>query len=368
MRASWSCRTSALALATAFLGCSEDVGPIPAPPPPIAARAPAPIVARNDVTIPPDVVVTLPAGWTELPDRGGPRTFAPRGDDRDGVLQLSNIPDDDYDFIAQHEALAPFASAFGSRLTDWGTPKLAKDVPSTLGRAGMASFRGGAFPASVLWVVVAPGRAYMWTWLGPTADAPEVAIAQRIVATAVEPTRSPSADALAFVAALDRRSTARAPLAAGVEGNLAVLDGTFAAVATARTLVLHTRLYEDPASRLTITLALGETLRLRIERDPLAQASQPARLRAGKMWSLLGEQIAAPYQPLDLDAIVLETGLLHPRSPGRFTSPGAGTWVLLETQPDRMFIAFDVHDGTIELFPKKPREPNAAGVALFKAL
>lgn len=57
-----------------------------------------------------------------------------------------------------------------------------------MGRMGTASFTTDNFPAMLLVITMSSTSAYMWTWLGPSFDAPEVQEALRVVAEAREAT------------------------------------------------------------------------------------------------------------------------------------------------------------------------------------
>lgn len=112
-----------------------------------------------------------------------------------------------------------------------------------------------------------------------------------------------------------------------------------------------------------------ETVRIRIAGDAKAPSSHQARLRVAWLWRLLGEDVDVARQPATLDAIVLGTQLVKTRAPANFEQPGKGGWLLLKTiHPDELYLAIDLEAGRVELFPKTPQQPTAAGRALFRAL
>lgn len=223
-----------------------------------------------------------------------------------------------------------------------------------------------------------------------------------------KPAADPPATVAGFIERLGAMSLAQHELAKGTdperlmmatmldaEGKVSdqarpVLGGTFTLELSRGQLVLHGKLDSDPARVLTIQVASsapetahlvspsGEPVeelgtrgkvKLSIMRDPSSPPSQPARLRAASLWALIGENVNAPYAPAVLDTAVLGTKLVRSEIPALFGSPGKGSWVLLKTMsPDEMYVAFDASTGRVEVFPKTPNEPNAAGRAVFRAL
>jgi hypothetical protein len=171
-----------------------------------------------------------------------------------------------------------------------------------------------------------------------------------------------------------------------------VLSGRFTIVeVSGRKLVMQSRLDADPAQQLVVTVEVtGEVMdgrsndpvtgleshggeygkvKVTVERDAKAAASEAARLRVASLWDLIGEHIDVPYRPAIYDAAVLGAQLVKTPMPANFEMPGQGNWVLLKTaQPDELYLAFDVEAGLIEFFPKTPMEPTAAARALFRAL
>ncbi|MBA3539181.1 MAG: hypothetical protein H0T79_06105 [Deltaproteobacteria bacterium] len=169
-----------------------------------------------------------------------------------------------------------------------------------------------------------------------------------------------------------------------------VLSGRFAIAAPGdRQLLLQTRFDADPKQVVLVTLRMKgakdsarlvdpvtgketrledqETVSLEVSRSAAAAPSHPDRLRAAQLWSLIGEHIAAPYQPARFEAAVIGTQLV--KTSAYFWNPGKGSWVLLKTTtPDELYLAFDVETGIIEVFPKTPMQPTEAARALFKAL
>lgn len=97
--------------------------------------------------------------------------------------------------------------------------------------------------------------------------------------------------------------------------------------------------------------------------------SMTGRLLAAKLWSLVGENIHAPYQSADMEAVVLGTRLIRSTSPAMYTNPGKGSWILLRIYaPGEAFLAIDLESGQGEFFPKRPGETTEAGRTLFRAL
>jgi hypothetical protein len=131
------------------------------------------------------VDIDLPAGWVEVPNSGGPRTFQPRSDGTTGLLQVSRLPDSDVGFISNHPDLGSLAAhlgkGLGERGENWGESNGTKEGTCSSGRFGLAMFKNGKYPAMFIWVTVSSGFALLWTWLGPSPVADEVKQALRIV-------------------------------------------------------------------------------------------------------------------------------------------------------------------------------------------
>lgn len=132
-----------------------------------------------------ELKLRIPDGWVEHPNPGGPRELRPRPDGQTGLLQVSELAASDAPFVFGQPDLGAFAAAFGARLgaggQSWGTAAAHKAGPCALGKYGFAMFRGGEFPAMLLWVTASERRALLWTWLGPDPGAPEVGQALRVV-------------------------------------------------------------------------------------------------------------------------------------------------------------------------------------------
>ena len=93
-------------------------------------------------------------------------------------------------FVAGHADLGAFAVELGQRLggaeKTWGHAERGIESRCALGRLGMAVFAGGQFPAMILLVTLSPKAAYMWTYFGPSVEAPEVEQALGVVKAATE--------------------------------------------------------------------------------------------------------------------------------------------------------------------------------------
>lgn len=139
---------------------------------------------------PTDLVIALAAGWSEHPHPDGIRELRAAASDDRGVLQVSRFVPEHTAFVSGQPDLGAFAVELGHRLggaeKTWG--QAGKGMASTcaLGRLGMAVFAGGQFPAMILLVTVSPRAAYMWTYLGPSLDAPQVEQALGMVKAATE--------------------------------------------------------------------------------------------------------------------------------------------------------------------------------------
>ena len=120
--------------------------------------------------------ISLPDGWAEHDNPGGPREFRPANDQ--GVLQISRFPAAETGWIATQPDLSAVAAQLGRR-TGFPEDAATKNGTCNLGRYGFAMFRGGEFPAMFLWVTSGHAGAWMWTWLGadPTSAESQAAVA-----------------------------------------------------------------------------------------------------------------------------------------------------------------------------------------------
>lgn len=141
--------------------------------------------SSSEILVPDDLEVTLPPGWIEQPNPGGPKEYRATTDGSTGILQVSKLQPENYDFVARQKDLATFAIDLGRRLGEkglnWGTPAASKQGNCAMGRYGFATFTGGEFPAMYLWVTVSNDSAFMWTWLGPQPASPAVEQATKVV-------------------------------------------------------------------------------------------------------------------------------------------------------------------------------------------
>lgn len=119
---------------------------------------------------------TLPDGWKEHENPGGPREFRPASDQ--GVLQVSRFPPAEAGWIATQPDLSAVAADLGRR-TGFPADAATKNGNCNLGRYGFAMFKGGQFGAMFLWVTIGHTGAWMWTWLGadPTSVESQSAVA-----------------------------------------------------------------------------------------------------------------------------------------------------------------------------------------------
>ncbi|MBL8953601.1 MAG: hypothetical protein JNK82_22690, partial [Myxococcaceae bacterium] len=353
----------------------------------LAVLAAAAELPASKPVLVPRLDVKVPVGWRELPNLGGPVTYSPKADDSAGVLQVSRMPDKDFAFVANAKELGPLAAELGSRLPEWGKPLANKDASCAMGRAGLAMFQGGRFPATLLWVTVSSQAAYVWTWLGPSPQAQELKDAQAVVLGAVEAKRTVSPELGALVAALERISLARQALSRGANTpdqlHLAVLTDEggkvsglerpvlsgrllqLAATKGSKVLPFEVRFDEDPARRFTFTVSIeGEKARLSLARDPKARVSEPLRLRAASLWGLTGVRVDAPYKAIELEATVQGAALVKVRVPANYENPGKGSWLLFKsTKPAELYVAVDVEGGVFEVFPSAPLSADEAGRA-----
>lgn len=129
--------------------------------------------------------ITLPPGWVEHPNPGGPREFRATAEGETGLLQFSRFPVEQVGWLSSQPDLAVVAAEMGRRL-DFSSDAASKSGLCNMGRYGFAMFRGGRFPAMFLWVVLSREAALMWTWLGPDATSPEAQAAVAIVLGARE--------------------------------------------------------------------------------------------------------------------------------------------------------------------------------------
>lgn len=139
---------------------------------------------------PTDLVLALPKGWSEHPHPDGIRELRATVGDDQGILQVSRFVPEHTAFVAGHADLGAFAVELGHRLggaeKSWGHAQKGLSSTCALGRLGMAVFAGGQFPAMILLVTVSPNAAYMWTYLGPSVEAPQVEQALAMVKGATE--------------------------------------------------------------------------------------------------------------------------------------------------------------------------------------
>jgi len=130
--------------------------------------------------------ITLPGGWVEHPNPGGPREFRASASGDTGVLQFSQFPDDQLGWFTVQPDLAVVAVDLGKRML-FSDDAASKAGACNMGRYGFAMFRGGKFPAMFLWLVLSRDAAHLWTWLGPDPTSPDAQAAVTIVLGAREP-------------------------------------------------------------------------------------------------------------------------------------------------------------------------------------
>lgn len=129
--------------------------------------------------------ITLPDGWTEHPNPGGPREFRATPDGGAGVLQFSRFGDDQVGWLTAQPDLAVVAADLGKGMK-FPDEAATKAGACNMGRYGFAMFRGGQFPAMFLWVIVSREACVLWTWLGADATSKESQAAVSIVLGARE--------------------------------------------------------------------------------------------------------------------------------------------------------------------------------------
>jgi hypothetical protein len=333
--------------------------------------------------------VKLPAGWTQQPNLGGPLTWVPKGGESLGVLQVSRINDKDVGWVSQQKDLGAYAAVIGEKL-GWGKPSETRELPSEIGRAGMAQFNPHT-DARIkrLWVVVSEHSAYLWTWITsvPNDDLHEQAL--QVVMDAREARNKVPGAVLKVIDAAEKASPARAEVAKGKSAesvHLAMLvddkgkptnverpalSGRFTILPPPREKALLLELHFDAeaAQIFQLTIAFGPTVKFSLARNPNAPYSQPARLWAAQLWALVGERIDAPYALSEFEGTLLGAKLVKTRLPAGFGAPGKGEWLLFKTsRPGELYIALNLAAGIIEIFPVVPLQANDAAKALFKTL
>ena len=117
------------------------------------------------------VQVQLAEGWSVHPHEEGPTEYRCGADGAEGILQVSRIADEHFDFISGSEDLAALAEEMGTQLgesgQDWGKAGGGKSGECAMGRFGFSLFLGGQYPSMLLFLTVSANAAFMWTWLGP---------------------------------------------------------------------------------------------------------------------------------------------------------------------------------------------------------
>jgi len=137
------------------------------------------------------LALSLPTGWVEHPN-AEVRELRADASDEHGVLQVSRFEPGQLSFVVGQPDLGAFAVEMGHRLGGteklWGASREGLESACALGRLGLAVFVGGQFRAMILLVTVteAGDAAYLWTYLGPDLNAPQVEQAMRIVKSATE--------------------------------------------------------------------------------------------------------------------------------------------------------------------------------------
>jgi hypothetical protein len=134
-----------------------------------------------------DLVLALPAGWSEFAHPDGLRELRAGVDGEGGILQVSRFEAEAAGFVLAQSHLGALAAEMGKQLDEkgggWGSPVRKTETTCTLGRLGVAVFADGSFPAMLLLVTAADARgaAWMWTFLGPSLTASELEQAMGIV-------------------------------------------------------------------------------------------------------------------------------------------------------------------------------------------
>jgi hypothetical protein len=134
-----------------------------------------------------DLVLVLPAGWSEWAHPDGLRELRVGIEGGAGILQVSRFEPEAAGFVVAQRELGALAAAMGKRLDEsgggWGPVARHTEATCALGRLGVAVFAEGSFPAMLLLVTAADARgaAWMWTFLGPSLTAPELEQAMGIV-------------------------------------------------------------------------------------------------------------------------------------------------------------------------------------------
>jgi hypothetical protein len=134
------------------------------------------------------LVLAPPKGWTEVahPDDLRELRAGPSGER--GILQVSRFVPAQHAFVAGQRDLGAFAAELGKRLGGaagtWGTAKEGREATCALGRLGLAVFEEGSFAAMLLFVTVTKDASFLWTYLGPDLEAPEIEQTLTLVTTA----------------------------------------------------------------------------------------------------------------------------------------------------------------------------------------
>jgi len=110
-------------------------------------------------------------GWSEHAQEHGLGEYRCGVDGAEGILQVSRLASDHFDFIRAAEDLGALAAEMGAGLSDsgqnWGRAAGSKQGSCAMGRFGLSVFVGGEYPSMLLLLTTSESAAFMWTWLGP---------------------------------------------------------------------------------------------------------------------------------------------------------------------------------------------------------
>ena len=98
-------------------------------------------------------------------------------------MQVSQLGGPQAAHVRQQADLGLFAREVGRGIPgqNWGIPGATKQGLCGRGRYGLATFRGGDYPAMLLAVTVSTDVVMMWTWLGPDPEAAEIDLAIGVI-------------------------------------------------------------------------------------------------------------------------------------------------------------------------------------------
>ncbi len=133
------------------------------------------------------LTLNVPTGWIRRENPDLVAEFWPDVEGTRGLLQVSQLPADQVEFLHAQADLGGTAAVLGSQLDGFGTAGATNQGACALGRFGMATFPQGRYPVMILWLTVANDAAYMWTWFGADLAGEEVRGALQAVMTSSLP-------------------------------------------------------------------------------------------------------------------------------------------------------------------------------------